>query len=86
MIEQCIIDVLKKHKIDAVKKKSPLIGIWVNHEKIAAIGIRMSRWVSMHGFAINVNTDLSYFDGIIPCGIFDYGVTSMKEITNRNYG
>ena len=83
LIEQCIIDVLKKHKIDAVKKKSPLIGIWVDDEKIAAIGIRMSRWVSMHGFAINVNTDLSYFDGIIPCGIFDYGVTSMQEITSR---
>ena len=83
LIEQCIIDVLKEHKIDAIKKKSPFIGIWVNDEKIAAIGIRMSRWVSMHGFAINVNTDLSYFDGIIPCGIFDYGVTSMQEITSR---
>ena len=80
IIEECIVDVLKKHKINAIKKESPFIGVWVDDEKIAAIGIRLSRWVSMHGFAINANTDLSYFDGIIPCGIFDYGVTSMEKI------
>ena len=83
LIQECIVEVLGKHKINAVKKESPFIGIWVDDEKIAAIGIRLSRWVSMHGFAINVNTDLSYFDGIIPCGIFDYGVTSMEQITDN---
>ena len=85
LIQDCIIDMLKKHKIIASKKDSRLVGIWVDDEKIAAIGIRLSRWVSMHGFAINVNTDLSYFDGIIPCGIFDYGVTSMEKITNNKF-
>ena len=49
-------------------------------EKIAALGVRISRWVTMHGFALNVNTDLAYYDNIIPCGIFDYGITSMKHI------
>jgi len=52
----------------------------VGDEKIGAQGVRISRWVTMHGFALNVNTDLTYFDGIIPCGIFEYGVTSMEKI------
>ena len=72
-------------QIKASKKDSPFIGIWVDDEKIAAIGIRLSKWISTHGFAINVNTDLSYFDGIIPCGIFDYGVTSMEKVTNNKF-
>tara|TARA_Y100001970_G_C14153431_1_gene814073 strand:+ start:807 stop:1514 length:708 start_codon:yes stop_codon:yes gene_type:complete len=82
-IEKTIIKVLEKNKIKASKKESPLIGIWVDDEKIAAIGVRLSRWISTHGFAINVNTDLSYFDGIIPCGIFDHGVTSIKKVIKR---
>jgi len=85
LIQECIIDVLAEHSINANKKESPFVGIWVDDEKIAAIGIRLSRWISMHGFAINVNTDLSYFDGIIPCGIFDYGVTSMEKVTNNKF-
>jgi lipoate-protein ligase B len=60
-------------------------GVWVSGEKVCAIGIKASRWVSMHGLALNVSTDLSYFGGIIPCGIFDRGVTSLKEITGQTY-
>jgi len=52
-------------------------GVWVGGEKICAIGIKSSRWITTHGFALNVNTDLSFFDRIIPCGIFEKGVTSM---------
>ena len=62
------------------KRKTGLTGVWVDDEKIAALGVRISRWVTMHGFALNVNTELKYYDGIIPCGIFEYGVTSMEKI------
>jgi lipoyl(octanoyl) transferase len=58
-------------------------GVWVNDRKICAIGVRTSRWVSMHGFALNVNTDLSYFDHIIPCGIADKEVTSIERETGK---
>ena len=83
LIEESVISVMQANKINAIKRESPFVGIWVEDEKIAAIGVRLSRWVSTHGFAINVNTDLTYFDGIIPCGIFDYGVTSMQKIINK---
>ena len=55
-------------------------GVWVGDDKIAAIGVKVSRWVTMHGFAFNINTDLSYFDRIIPCGIFHRGVTSLERL------
>src|SRR5262249_16164395 len=58
-------------------------GVWVGNEKIAAIGVKVSRWVTMHGFALNVNTDLSYFDRIIPCGIHHKGVTSMEQLLGK---
>lgn len=61
-----------------------LTGVWVDDEKICAMGIRCSRWVTMHGFAMNVNTDLSYFDHIIPCGITDKKVTSLSRLTGKN--
>ncbi len=54
-------------------------GVWIEDRKIAAIGIKVSRWITMHGFAFNVNTDLSLFSGIIPCGISDKDVTSLKR-------
>ena len=78
-LEQVLIDTLIEFKIIA-QRNDGLTGVWVGDEKIAALGVRISRWVTMHGFALNVNPDLSFYDGIIPCGIFDYGVTSMEQL------
>ena len=78
-LEQLAIDVLKDFGISASRVKG-LTGVWVGEEKIAAQGVRISRWVTMHGFSLNVNPDLSFYDGIIPCGIFDHGITSMEEL------
>jgi len=60
-----------------------LTGVWAGNEKICAMGIRCSRWVTMHGFALNVNTDLSYFNHIVPCGISDKAVTSMQKLLDK---
>ena len=78
-LEQLIINILKDYGIEAERKKS-LTGVWVNDKKIAALGVRISKWVTMHGFSLNINPDLKYYQGIIPCGISQYGVTSMADI------
>jgi lipoyl(octanoyl) transferase len=61
-------------------RKPGMTGIWVDDEKIGAIGVRVVRWITSHGFALNVNTDLKYFDYIVPCGIKHYGVTSLQKL------
>ena len=81
-LEQLTIDVLNEFEISA-NRVDGLTGVWVGDEKIAAQGVRLTKWITMHGFSININTDLSFYDGIIPCGIFNHGVTSMKEILKR---
>jgi lipoyl(octanoyl) transferase len=78
-IEEVLILTLKDFGV-AGRRSEGFTGVWVGSDKIAAIGVKVSRWITMHGFAFNVNTDLSYFDRIIPCGIFHKGVTSLKEI------
>ena len=78
-LEEVIINTLAAFGISAGREKD-MTGVWVNDEKIAAIGVKVSHWVTMHGFALNVNTDLSKFDRIIPCGIFHKGVTSMQRV------
>ena len=62
------------------RRDDEFTGVWVGTEKILAIGVRISRWVTMHGFAFNVSTNLGDFGGIIPCGIFHKGVTSLEEL------
>ena len=81
-LEQVTIEVLNEYGIIA-KRVEGLAGVWVDDAKIASQGVRLSRWVTMHGFSLNVHTDLSYYDGIIPCGIFDKGVTSMEVLLGK---
>lgn len=78
-LEACLIEALDAFGITA-ERLSGLTGVWVGHDKIAALGVHLSRWVTCHGFALNVTTDLSYFDAIIPCGIRGHGVTSMAKL------
>ena len=82
-IENCIIDILSEYKIKSYPDKKN-IGIWVgdknNLMKIAAIGIRVKKWIAYHGFALNVCNDLSKYNGIIPCGIKDKGITSLRKL------
>jgi len=87
-IEKCIIDILKEYKIKSYTDEKN-IGIWVgnknNSRKIAAIGIRVKRWIAYHGFALNVTNDLTKYKGIIPCGIKDKGVTNLRKIGINNF-
>ena len=83
-LEQWIIDTLAEFDV-AAERRCGRVGVWVAHpdgreEKIAAIGIRLKKWVSFHGISINVNPDLSHFGGIVPCGISEHGVTSLAAL------
>ena len=88
IIEKTIIQTLKFYKIETFPDKNN-IGIWhkYNNEikKIAAIGIRVRKWIAYHGFAININNDLENYKKIIPCGISDKGVTNLKNILDQDY-
>ena len=88
IIEKTIIQTLKFYKIETFPDKDN-IGIWHKHnnevKKIAAIGIRVSKWIAYHGFAININNDLENYKKIIPCGISDKGVTNLKNILDQDY-
>jgi lipoyl(octanoyl) transferase len=81
-LEEMIIRTLASYGIAAGREEG-FTGVWVNGEKIAAIGVKVGRWVTMHGFAFNVNADLSKFGRIIPCGIFHKGVTSLDRLLGR---
>ena len=84
VLSKTIIDLLKELKIDS-NYSDDYVGIWVDDNKIAAFGVRLAKWVTMHGFALNVSTDLSYYNGLIPCGIFEKGVTSIRNQINFDY-
>lgn len=81
-LEEVIIRTCADYDINAGRIKG-LTGVWVDEAKICAMGVRCSRWVTMHGFAFNVNADLSYFDHIVPCGISNKAVTSLEQIMEK---
>ena len=88
IIEKTIIDSLKSYNINTFSDKEN-IGIWFNDnskiKKVAAIGVRVSKWIAYHGFSINIDNDLKKYDAIIPCGIKDKGITNLKTINHQNY-
>ena len=88
MIEKTIIETIKSYKIDTFADKKN-IGIWYNEnnkiKKVAAIGIRVSKWIAYHGFSININNNLEKYKSIIPCGIKNKGITSLVKISNQDY-
>jgi lipoyl(octanoyl) transferase len=88
LIEKTIIESLLQFDINSFGDPKN-VGIWINEKtnikKIAAIGVRVSKWIAYHGFAINISNDLRKYQNIIPCGIIDKGVTNLKKINNQNY-
>ena len=82
-LEGWVIDALAELGV-AARRAPDRIGIWVDHQgreaKVGAIGVRVRRWVTMHGFAVNLDPDLSHFSGIVPCGLAEYPVTSLAEM------
>ena len=88
LIEKTIIESLSEYNIQSFGDPKN-IGIWINDKtdtkKIAAIGIKVSKWIAYHGFAINIDNNLKKYANIIPCGISDKGVTNLKEINHQNY-
>ena len=88
LIEKTIIESLSEFDIQSFRDPKN-IGIWIKDnkklKKIAAIGVKVSKWIAYHGFAININNDLKKYDNIIPCGITNKGVTNLKAVKNLNY-
>jgi len=81
-LEEVLIRTAADYGIQAQRVEG-LTGVWVGREKLAAIGVRIARWITSHGFAFNVTTDLEYFNLIVPCGITDRGVTSLARLLGR---
>lgn len=78
-LEEVVINILKELNIDS-DRKDKYTGVWIGEEKICAMGIHVKKWITTHGIALNNDIDLSLFDSIIPCGIRDVGVTSIKKL------
>jgi lipoyl(octanoyl) transferase len=78
-LEEAVIRTLAGFGVEGTRFQR-LTGVWVGEKKLCAIGVRISRWVTSHGFALNVTTDLDHFKTIVPCGIRDYGVTSLERL------
>jgi lipoyl(octanoyl) transferase len=83
-LEQLLIDLLAPYDITAQRRES-LTGVWVENRKIASIGVGVSHWITLHGFALNVCGDLSPFDHIVPCGISNVAITSMEKETKKSF-
>ena len=81
-LEEVMIRVCADYGVSA-SRISGLTGAWIGNEKVGAIGVRISRWITSHGFAFNVSTNLADFQLIVPCGIADHGVTSLEQATGR---
>ena len=81
-LEEVVIRTLASLSIEAQRDENH-VGVWVGDEKIAAIGVRIKKWITMHGLALNVNPDLEHFSYINPCGILDKGVTSITRLLSR---
>ena len=81
-LEDVLINVIKSYRLDAARSEG-FTGVWVNDSKLAAIGVAVRRWVSFHGFALNIHNELSYFNLINPCGITDKKVASISSMTKR---
>src|SRR4029079_9392769 len=84
-LEEVVIIALAEFGLEGYRF-APHTGVWVNGKKICAIGIKVKRWVSIHGIALNCNNDLSVFDSFVPCGIVGYGVTSISHELGRDVG
>lgn len=83
-LQEVLVRVLKELNVEAeARHKTKEIGVWVDDQKIASIGVHVSRWITTHGFALNIATDLSFFSGIIPCGLQGVEMTSVEALTGR---
>ena len=83
-LENVVIATLQDYNIIGNRKEG-MTGVWVEDEKICAMGVRLSKWITMHGFALNIKPNMTYYDSMIPCGIQEYGITSISELLNKEY-